>query len=107
MRAGGDLLLADVGAETPSGWAGDVTRTWPVSGRYSATQRDMYEGVLAAQRTTIEAVRPGGRSCRRHPWPPAWWRWESCRATPTSWSPTASSPCCFHTASATCWASTY
>jgi Xaa-Pro aminopeptidase len=56
-----DLLLADVGAETASGWAGDVTRTWPVSGRYSATQRDLYEVVLAAQRTTIAAVRPGVR----------------------------------------------
>jgi Xaa-Pro aminopeptidase len=56
-----DLLLADVGAETPAGWAGDVTRTWPVSGRYSATQRDLYEVVLAAQRTTIAAVKPGVR----------------------------------------------
>src|SRR6185436_4938839 len=56
-----DLLLVDVGAETPSGWAGDVTRTWPVSGRYSPTQRDLYEVVLAAQRTTIAAVRPGVR----------------------------------------------
>ena len=34
--ADGDLLLADVGAETPGGWAGDVTRTWPASGRYSS-----------------------------------------------------------------------
>jgi Xaa-Pro aminopeptidase len=56
-----DLLLADVGAETASGWAGDVTRTWPVSGRYSPTQRDLYEVVLAAQRATIDAVRPGLR----------------------------------------------
>jgi Xaa-Pro aminopeptidase len=56
-----DLLLADVGAETASGWAGDVTRTWPVAGRYSPTQRDLYEVVLAAQRATIDAVRPGVR----------------------------------------------
>ena len=34
LLAAGDLLLADVGAETPEGWAGDVTRTWPVSGRF-------------------------------------------------------------------------
>src|SRR5262249_5422474 len=34
--AAGDMLLADVGAETASGWAGDVTRTWPVDGRFSA-----------------------------------------------------------------------
>lgn len=57
----GDLLLADVGAETSDGWAGDVTRTWPVNGKMSATQREMYSVVLAAQRKTIEAVRPGAR----------------------------------------------
>ena len=56
-----DLLLADVGAETPGGWAGDVTRTWPVSGRYSPAQADIYDVVLEAQRATIAAVRPGVR----------------------------------------------
>jgi Xaa-Pro aminopeptidase len=56
-----DLLLADVGAETPGGWAGDVTRTWPVSGRFSSTQREMYEVVLRAQQATIAAVKPGVR----------------------------------------------
>jgi Xaa-Pro aminopeptidase len=56
-----DLLLADVGAETPGGWAGDVTRTWPVSGRYSPEQADIYDVVLGAQRTAIAAVRPGVR----------------------------------------------
>jgi Xaa-Pro aminopeptidase len=61
-----DLLLADVGAETAGGWAGDVTRTWPVSGRYSATQRDLYDVVLAAQRATIAAVRPGARYLELH-----------------------------------------
>jgi Xaa-Pro aminopeptidase len=59
--ADGDLLLADVGAETPGGWAGDVTRTWPVSGRYSTTQREIYEVVLAAQKQAIAAVTPGSR----------------------------------------------
>jgi Xaa-Pro aminopeptidase len=59
--ADGDLLLADVGAETPGGWAGDVTRTWPASGRYSSTQRDLYEAVLNAQKTAIAAVTPGRR----------------------------------------------
>jgi Xaa-Pro aminopeptidase len=57
----GDLLLADVGAETPEGWAGDVTRTWPVSGRFSATQRAIYEVVLASQLAAIAEVRPGVR----------------------------------------------
>ncbi|HEY0707404.1 MAG TPA: aminopeptidase P family protein [Polyangia bacterium] len=56
-----DMLLADVGAETPGGWAGDVTRTWPVSGKYSATQADFYDVVLAAQIRTIAAVKPGVR----------------------------------------------
>lgn len=57
----GDLLLADVGAETAGGWAGDVTRTWPVGGTYSSTQRDLYDVVLAAQKDTIAAVKPGAR----------------------------------------------
>ncbi|HZL16887.1 MAG TPA: aminopeptidase P family protein [Polyangia bacterium] len=57
----GDLLLADVGAETTGGWAGDVTRTWPVSGRFSSTQRELYEVVLEAQRRAIAAVTPGTR----------------------------------------------
>lgn len=55
----GDLLLADVGAETADGWAGDITRTWPVSGRFSSTQRDFYNVVLRAQTRVIDAVRPG------------------------------------------------
>jgi len=58
--AAGDLLLADVGASN-RGWAGDVTRTWPVSGRFSPTQRTLYELVLAAQLAAIEAVAPGAR----------------------------------------------
>lgn len=57
----GDLLLADVGGESPGGWAGDVTRTWPVSGRYSSSQRELYEVVLRAQRDCIAAVKPGVR----------------------------------------------
>jgi Xaa-Pro aminopeptidase len=57
----GDLLLADVGAETANGWAGDVTRTWPASGTFSPTQRALYEVVLEAQRRSIAAVKPGAR----------------------------------------------
>jgi Xaa-Pro aminopeptidase len=55
----GDLLLADVGAETSTGWASDVTRTWPVSGKFSPTQRDLYEVVLAAHDVCIAKVCPG------------------------------------------------
>ncbi|HMR75283.1 MAG TPA: Xaa-Pro aminopeptidase [Polyangiaceae bacterium] len=62
----GDLLLADVGAETPEGWAGDVTRTWPVSGRMSSTQRAIYSVVLAAQAAAIDAVAPGVRYLEVH-----------------------------------------
>ncbi|NVB38283.1 aminopeptidase P family protein [Pseudenhygromyxa sp. WMMC2535] len=56
----GDLLLADVGAEN-HGWAGDVTRTWPVSGKFSPTQRAMYELVLASQQAAIDMLAPGVR----------------------------------------------
>jgi Xaa-Pro aminopeptidase len=59
--APGDLLLCDVGGESPEGWASDVTRTWPASGRFSGTQRAVYEVVLEAQRRAIDAVRPGTR----------------------------------------------
>ncbi|HRI68837.1 MAG TPA: aminopeptidase P family protein [Polyangium sp.] len=57
--AAGDLLLADVGGESPEGWAADITRTWPVSGTFSSTQRAIYDVVLATQRAAIDKVRPG------------------------------------------------
>ncbi|MEG3934876.1 MULTISPECIES: aminopeptidase P family protein [unclassified Microcoleus] len=55
----GDLLLADVGAETSTGWAADVTRTWPVSGKFSPTQRAIYDVVLAAHDACIDKVSAG------------------------------------------------
>lgn len=54
----GDLLLADVGAETTFGWAGDVTRTWPVSGKFSPSQRAIYDVVLAAHDACIAKIKP-------------------------------------------------
>jgi len=57
----GDLLLCDVGAEAESGWAADVTRTWPTNGKFSSTQKDFYEVVLAAEEAAIAAVAPGAR----------------------------------------------
>ncbi len=54
----GDLLLADVGAETSNGWASDVTRTLPVSGQFSSTQRDIYNVVLAAHDACIAKICP-------------------------------------------------
>jgi Xaa-Pro aminopeptidase len=62
----GDLVLADVGAEAPEGWASDVTRTWPATGRFSPTQRDAYEAVLSAQQAAIAAVAPGVRYLEVH-----------------------------------------
>ncbi len=56
--ADGDLLLIDAAAEFGS-YAADITRTFPVNGRFSAAQKDVYELVLAAQAAAIAAVRPG------------------------------------------------
>ncbi|HEX8979908.1 MAG TPA: aminopeptidase P N-terminal domain-containing protein [Parasulfuritortus sp.] len=54
----GDLLLIDAGAEY-AGYAADITRTFPVNGRFSPAQKDAYEIVLAAQAAAIAEVRPG------------------------------------------------
>ena len=54
----GELLLIDAGCEL-DGYASDITRTFPVNGRFSGAQRDVYEAVLDAQRAAIEKVRPG------------------------------------------------
>lgn len=54
----GDLLLIDAGAEY-HGYASDVTRTFPASGRFSTAQRQAYDLVLAAQLAAIEEVKPG------------------------------------------------
>jgi len=51
----GDLLLIDAGCEL-DGYASDITRTFPVSGRFSGPQKDLYELVLAAQTAAIEHV---------------------------------------------------
>src|SRR5256885_8525278 len=55
---GGELLLIDAGCEL-DGYASDVTRSFPVNGRFSAVQRDTYEVVLAAQLAAIGKVRAG------------------------------------------------
>jgi Xaa-Pro aminopeptidase len=54
----GDLLLIDAGAEYDH-YASDVSRTFPVNGRFSGPQRDLYEIVLQAQLDAIDEVRPG------------------------------------------------
>jgi len=54
----GSLLLIDAGCEL-AGYAADVTRSFPVGGRFSGVQREVYEIVLAAQSAAIAALRPG------------------------------------------------
>ena len=56
-----DLVLLDAGAERPSGYCADVTRTWPVGGAFTPEARELYEIVLAAEKLAIEAVKPGAR----------------------------------------------
>jgi len=53
----GDLLLIDAGCEL-DGYASDITRTFPVNGKFSAAQKDIYELVLAAQSAAISKVNP-------------------------------------------------
>src|SRR5215213_6314479 len=54
----GDLLLIDAGAEF-GGYASDITRTFPVNGRFTPAQRDIYDLVLKTQVACVERVRPG------------------------------------------------
>ncbi|MBS0356867.1 MAG: Xaa-Pro aminopeptidase [Proteobacteria bacterium] len=54
----GDLLLIDAGCEL-DGYASDITRSFPVSGRFSGPQKAAYELVLASQAAAIAAIRPG------------------------------------------------
>lgn len=54
----GDLLLIDAACEV-EGYAADITRTFPVNGRFSGPQREIYELVLAAQAAAIAQVKPG------------------------------------------------
>ncbi|MDZ7791633.1 MAG: aminopeptidase P N-terminal domain-containing protein [Xanthomonadales bacterium] len=52
------LLLIDAGCEF-HGYAADISRTFPVNGKFSGPQRELYDVVLAAQRAAIDQVRPG------------------------------------------------
>jgi Xaa-Pro aminopeptidase len=55
----GDLLLIDSGCESASGYATDITRTIPVSGKFSQQQKAIYETVLDMQLTAIAMIKPG------------------------------------------------
>jgi Xaa-Pro aminopeptidase len=54
----GDLVLIDFGAEYAN-YAGDLTRTVPVNGRFTPRQRAVYDAVLRVQKAAIQMLRPG------------------------------------------------
>ena len=54
----GEMVLVDAGCEV-HGYASDITRTWPVNGKFSEAQREIYELVLKAELAGIEACQPG------------------------------------------------
>ncbi|MFD9071413.1 aminopeptidase P family protein [Streptomyces lasiicapitis] len=66
-----ELLLLDAGVETDTLYTADITRTLPLSGRFTSVQRQVYELVLAAQEAGIAALKPGAsfrdfhRACMR------------------------------------------
>lgn len=62
----GDVTVMDVGAECAN-YASDITRTVPVSGRFTPRQRELYDVVLGAQRAAIAAVKPGATFARNIP----------------------------------------
>jgi Xaa-Pro aminopeptidase len=53
------LLVVDSGAKSPEQYASDITRTFPVGGRFTSEQRDIYQIVLDSQKTAIESMKPG------------------------------------------------
>lgn len=55
----GDMVLYDGGCESDLYYAGDITRTFPVSGRWSSLQKEMYTVVYHSYRKAVEALRPG------------------------------------------------
>ncbi|MDE2290587.1 MAG: aminopeptidase P family protein [Elusimicrobia bacterium] len=61
----GQLLLIDAGAEN-RGYAADITRTFPVSARFTRRQADVYDVVLGTQKALIDAARPGVNSAEWH-----------------------------------------
>lgn len=59
ILAQGDLVINDAGATSPIGYASDITRTFPVGGKFDQRQRAMYDLVLSAQNGAIAAIKPG------------------------------------------------
>ena len=61
----GDLLLIDAGCEV-NGYASDITRTFPINGKFSEAQKEIYEIVLDAQKSAIASIKPGASSNLPH-----------------------------------------
>ena len=59
MLQDGQLLINDSGAESPNGYAADITRTFPVNGKFSPVQKEIYETVLSMQLGAIAVIKPG------------------------------------------------
>lgn len=55
----GKLVLNDTGAEVEMAYAGDITRTYPVNGKFTSKQKDIYEIVLKMETDSIESLKPG------------------------------------------------
>lgn len=55
----GQLVLADMGAESPLHYAGDITRTFPVDGTFTAQQKEIYQIVLDGQLAALDALKTG------------------------------------------------
>jgi Xaa-Pro aminopeptidase len=59
LMQAGDMTVNDSGAESPLHYASDITRTVPVSGKFSQKQKEIYAIILNAQEKAIEAIKPG------------------------------------------------
>jgi len=62
----GQMVLGDFGAETAMHYAGDITRTFPVDGTFTARQKEIYEIVLKAEKDVIDALKPGVKYLDMH-----------------------------------------
>jgi len=61
----GDLVLMDAGCEL-NGYVSDITRTWPVNGKWTSAQEDVYGAVLDAHAACVRAVRADGETSLAH-----------------------------------------
>ena len=61
----GELLLIDAGCEI-NGYASDITRTFPINGKFTKAQKEIYEIVLDAQKSAIDSIQPGASSNLPH-----------------------------------------